>query len=190
MKSLNLIAGALERLQRGIGAVVSWGTLAMVLITFAVVVLRYAFSIGWVWMQETISYLHSAVFLLAGGYTLDQGGHVRVDIFYRTASPRSRALVDLLGSCFLLLPTCALIFLTAQPFVVASWQVSETSPEPGGLPFVYLLKTLVLAYAGLLSISAGAMSLRSLAVLAGAEGAEGAPPAPPSDAQQSEGRGR
>lgn len=137
----------------------------MVLLTFTVVVLRYVLGLGYIWMQEAVLYLHSLVFLLAAGATLDSGGHVRVDIFYRKSSPHHQAWVDLLGSLLLLLPVCGLILWQALPFVLDSWSVNESSPEPGGLPFVYGLKTLLLLYALLLLVSGTRLILNSSATL-------------------------
>lgn len=155
----------LDQFNRLIGSAVSWGTLAMVLLTFTVVVLRYLFEVGWIWMQEAVLYLHSLVFLLAAGSTLDRDGHVRVDVFYRRGTPRKQALVDLAGTLFLLLPVCGLIFWQASPFVADSWRVKESSPEPGGLPGVFLLKSLILGYAGLLVLSGIRMAIHSGLVL-------------------------
>lgn len=160
----SLVRG-LARLNQWTHDAVSWGTLGMVLLTFTVVLLRYALGVGFIWMQEAVLYLHSIVFLLAAGATLDSHGHVRVDIFYRNASPTHQARVDLLGSVFFLLPVCGLILWQAFPFVLASWMVRETSQEPGGLPGVFLLKTLLLLYAVLLLASGARLILSSLRTL-------------------------
>jgi TRAP-type mannitol/chloroaromatic compound transport system permease small subunit len=170
---------ALDRFNRAVAGVVSWGTLAMVLITFSVVVLRYALSVGWVWMQELVLYLHSAVFLLAAGATLTDDGHVRVDIFYSTASERGRAWVDLLGTLVFLIPFCALVAVQSLPFVVDSWAVSEGSPEPDGLPGVFVLKSLVLAYATLLLLAGASTALTAVCKLTTAHTSPRPTPTPP-----------
>ena len=142
-------------------------TLAMVLIAFAVVLLRYVFAIGWVWMQESYVWLHGIVFMLGAGYTLLHNGHVRVDIIYRTASPRYKSGIDLLGSLVLLLPLVVVIFSVSFPYVVASWLKLEASREAGGLPGLFLLKTVILAFCLLLGLQGLALAGRSLLTLAG-----------------------
>ncbi len=145
----------------------AWLTLAMVLIAFSVVVLRYVYAIGWVWMQESYIWLHGIVFMLGAGYTLLHQGHVRVDIFYRPAGARTRAWVDLLGSCLLLLPTMALVLLVSLDYVAASWVKLEESREAGGLPGLFLLKSVIPTFCVLLGLQGLALAGRSLLVLAG-----------------------
>ncbi|MFT5236035.1 MAG: TRAP-type mannitol/chloroaromatic compound transport system permease small subunit [Shewanella sp.] len=134
----------IEKLTEFIGKGVSWLTLFIVLLTLAVVVLRYVFNIGATAMQEGALYLHGAVLTLAAGYTLKHDGHVRVDIFYRHFSCRGRHWVDLLGTLFLLFPVCFFIAYSCFDYVLASWRYSESSVEAAGLPFVYLQKSLLL----------------------------------------------
>lgn len=128
------------------GHLASWLTLFMVLVTFIVVVLRYAFDAGAVWLQESVIWMHAVVFMLGAAYTLQQDEHVRVDIFYRNMSTTRRAWVDLLGAIFFLLPVSVFLAYTAWDFVVTSWQLRESSREPGGLPYplVPMLKTVLL----------------------------------------------
>jgi TRAP-type mannitol/chloroaromatic compound transport system permease small subunit len=156
-----------DRLNDALGRGVAWLTLAMVLITFVVVILRYIFAIGWVWMQESYVWLHGIVFMLGAGYTLLHNGHVRVDIVYRTASPRYKSVVDLLGSLVLLLPLVVVIFSVSFDYVLASWLELEESREAGGLPGLFLLKTVILAFCVLLGLQGLALAGRSLAALAG-----------------------
>ena len=112
----------------------------MVLVTFVIVVLRYAFERGWVWMQEIVIYLHAFTFLLAAEYALARDEHVRVDILYRPASPRRKAWINLLGSLFLLMPMCAVLSYHSYPYVIASWSVLEGSKDGGGLEAVFSSK--------------------------------------------------
>lgn len=156
------LAASLEALVAWVGRAAAWATVPMVLVTFAVVLLRYVFSVGWQWLQESTLYLHSLVFLLTAGHTLASDGHVRVDIIYGRFGRRGRAWVDLVGTLVFLLPFCVLIAVKASPFVAASWQARETSPDPGGLPFVYGLKTLLLAYALLLCFQGVATAIRAV----------------------------
>lgn len=161
------IAGLLEALNTLIGRAVSWLTLATVLIYFTVVVLRYGFDLGWIGLQESALYSHSMVFMLAAAWTLRSGGHVRVDIFYSRWSERRRACADLFGSLFLLLPFALFLFAASFNYVAVSWRLMETSAEPGGLPLVWLLKSLIIVMAAQLTIQALLEARRALAVLRG-----------------------
>jgi len=127
------------------GKTVAWLTAVMVLLTFSIVVLRYGFNQGWIWLQESLTYLHVAVFTIAAAWTLQQDGHVRVDIFYAEMPIRKRALVDLIGSVFFLIPFCIFLLVVAWPYVSSSWKLLESSREAGGLPLVFLLKSLIMA---------------------------------------------
>ncbi|MCL1050978.1 TRAP transporter small permease subunit [Shewanella abyssi] len=135
----------LEKLVESIGRGVSWFTLLMVLMTLAVVILRYIFSTGATAIQEMALYLHGAVFTLAAGYTLKHDGHVRVDIFYRRFSARGQHWVDFLGTLLFLFPVSLYITYASFDYVLASWRYGETSVEAGGLAFVYIQKSLLLA---------------------------------------------
>lgn len=160
-------ADRLASVAEGVGRLTAWLTLAMVLVTFAVVMLRYGFDIGWIALQESVTYMHALVFMLGAAYTLKRNGHVRVDIFYRKFSPRGQALVDLLGTLLLLVPVAGFIFWESWAYVAASWAVLEGSREAGGLPAVFLLKSLIPAFAILLLVQALAGGLRDLATLLG-----------------------
>jgi TRAP-type mannitol/chloroaromatic compound transport system permease small subunit len=142
----NRIVTGIDGLNRRIGYAVAWLTLAMVLVTFAIVVLRYAFGIGPIWLQESVTWMHAAVFMLGGAFTLQRDEHVRVDIFYRGMRPAGRAWVDILGVVFLLLPLCAFIAYESFDYVAASWSIREGARDAGGLPYplVSLLKSILL----------------------------------------------
>jgi TRAP-type mannitol/chloroaromatic compound transport system permease small subunit len=164
------LAHAIDRLNEAIGVTVAWLALFLVLAAFTVVLMRYVFGIGSVKMQESIVYMHAIVFMVASGYTLLHNGHVRCDIFYAAASPRRRALVDLFGVVVFLLPTCALIAWAAWPYVAQAWSVREGSPEGSlGIPAVFLLKSVILVFAGLVSLQGIALALHSVLRLVGAE---------------------
>lgn len=122
----------------------------MVLLTFTIVVLRYGFNLGWIWLQESLTYLHVVVFSIAAAWTLQQDGHVRVDIFYAGMTDRNRARVDLLGSLVFLVPFCIFVLIIAWPYVSNSWKLLESSREAGGLPMVFLLKSLIIVMPALL----------------------------------------
>jgi TRAP-type mannitol/chloroaromatic compound transport system permease small subunit len=148
-----------------VGRTLSWLTILMVAMVLIVVVTRYFLQIGSIALQESVTYLHATVFLLGIAFTLKQGGHVRVDIFYRQMSLRRKALVDFCGGIFFLIPVSFLIFYSSWDYVMASWAIGETSAENNGLPFIYLLKTLMILMPGTLLLQGVAEILKSLLVL-------------------------
>ncbi len=138
---------------RKTGRLALWGVIAMALVQFSAVILRHVFGVNFILVQESVTYLHGAVFLLAAGYALLTDDHVRVDIFYRDASPRRQAIVDLAGSYAFLFPFCLLVLWTSSSYVAASWSVFEGSPEQSGLQGVFILKTLIPIFATLLAMA-------------------------------------
>lgn len=148
-----------------IGRGVSWLTLFMAVVMFVTVVLRYAFNMGWIWMQESVMFMHGFVFMLAAGYTLLAEEHVRIDIFYRPMSEKKQAIVNILGIIFLLFPTCFVIFYYGYPYVIDSWSVFEDSKEAGGLPGVFLLKSSILAFPVLVGLQGIAKFIRAINTL-------------------------
>jgi TRAP-type mannitol/chloroaromatic compound transport system permease small subunit len=167
MNALAILVRAVDRLNDAVGRGVAWLTLAMVVITFLVVVLRYVFSLGWVAMQESYVWLHGIVFMLGAGYTLLHGGHVRVDVIYRGASDRYRAWVDLVGAFVLLLPVVVAVFMASWDYVLVSWARLEASREAGGLPGLFLLKSVIWAFCLLVALQGLSLAGRSVLILAG-----------------------
>ncbi len=168
-KALAAFVHTVDNINDTVGRGVAWLTLAMVLVTFLVAVLRYTFSLGWVWMQESYVWMHGIVFMLGAGYTLLHGGHVRVDIFYRPKSARFKAWVDLFGALFLLLPIVIMVLIGSWDYVLVSWARLEESREAGGLPGLYLLKTVIWAFCILVGMQGLSMMARSALVLGGDE---------------------
>lgn len=156
-----------DRISQVIGKAASWLTLFMVLLTAVIVILRYVFDAGMIWMQESVTWMHAAVFMLGASYTLLHEEHVRVDIFYRNMSPRRQAIVDLFGVILFLLPLCGYLAFVAYDFAAASWSIRESSREPGGLayPMVPILKSMVVAMPVLVALQGVSMMMRSLARL-------------------------
>lgn len=167
MNALAWMVRAIDRTNELIGRVLAWLTLAMVLITFFVAAMRYGFAWGRVWIQELYVWLHGIVFMAGAGYTLLHNGHVRVDVFYRSGSPRFKAWVDLLGTFLLLMPIVVLVFVYAWPYVAESWSRLEGSRESGGLDGVFLLKSVILAFCVLVGLQGLSLAGRSLLVLLG-----------------------
>ena len=155
----------LEQTSELSGRFIAWLTLFIVLVTFIVVVLRYAFDIGSIALQESISYMHAFVFMLGAAYTLKHDGHVRVDIFYRKMSTTKKAWVDLLGTLLLLFPVCLFILISSWDYVLTSWSLLEESGEAGGLAYVYILKTSLLIMPVLLMLQGTALSLKSFLLI-------------------------
>lgn len=170
------IAGLLDNIAGLTGRAVSWLTLAMVLVTLAVVILRYLFDIGSIALQESITYLHAAVFMLGAAYTLKHDGHVRVDIFYQQCAPRTRAWINLAGTVLLLMPVCIFIFTSSLDYVSAAWSIHEGSREAGGLDGVFLLKTIIPLMACLLFLQGCAIAVRSVLLIGGHSVPEDAAP--------------
>jgi TRAP-type mannitol/chloroaromatic compound transport system permease small subunit len=164
---LAAIAAGIDRLTAAVGRAVIWCLIGMVVVQVVVVLMRYVLGLGSIWLSETILYAHATLFMGAAAWTLQQGGHVRVDIFYASASPRSRALVDLLGAILLLLPFVGMLAWFALPYVARSWAILERSPEASGLPLVFALKTLILLFALLLGLQGIAQAARAWLALTG-----------------------
>jgi len=168
--ALKSLSARLDRIAELVGNAAAWLALGLVLVTFTVVMLRYLFHLGWIAMQESILYLHAALFLLGAAYTLKKNGHVRVDIFYRGFTARRKALVDLLGSLLLLLPVCSFLLWTSWGYVTRAWSIQEGSQEAGGLPYIYLLKTLIPVAVLLLILQGISQALSSLSILTSDKG--------------------
>ncbi len=156
-----------DRISNVTGKLTAWLTLLMVVVTVVIVVMRYAFDAGLVWLQESVIWMHAVVFMVGAAYTLLHEEHVRVDIFYRGMSDRGRALVNLAGVVIFLLPLCGFLAYKAFDFAAVSWSIRESSREPGGLPYPLLpiLKTIVGVMPILVALQGVSLMLRSLVAL-------------------------
>ena len=159
----------LDRISSITGKAAAWLTLSMVIVTFIVVIMRYVFDAGLIWVQESVVWMHAVVFMLGAAYTLRAEEHVRVDIFYRSMSERRRAWVDLIGVIVFLLPLCAFLAWASFDFVTQSWSIGESSRESGGLPypFVPLLKSVLLLMPLAVSLQGLSLFARSINTLRG-----------------------
>ncbi len=167
LTSINRLVRLLDAFSEWSGRIISWLTLFMVLTTFVVVVMRYLFNYGIIAVQESVIYMHSAVFLLGAAYTLKHDGHVRVDIFYRPLSERGQAWINLFGTLFLLLPVSIFILMISWEYVATSWSQMEGSQEAGGIPFRYVLKTTLIVMPIMMIMQGLAELGRCLLVLSG-----------------------
>jgi|TARA_R110000824_G_scaffold319565_1_gene506582 TRAP-type mannitol/chloroaromatic compound transport system permease small subunit len=150
-----------------IGKVFSWLALAIVIVCFTVVVQRYLFAISYVWMQDLYIWLNGAMFTAVAGFALLRDDHVRVDIFYRPAKLRTRAITDLIGVVIFLLPFTWIVYIYSMPFVQRAWSYHEGSANVGGMPGLYILKTFIIVFAALIAAQGIAMAIRSILVLRG-----------------------
>jgi TRAP-type mannitol/chloroaromatic compound transport system permease small subunit len=162
---MTTLADRIDRLNATIGRGVAWLAIAVVLLQFALVVARYLFGVGSVWLSETVVYAHATLFMLAAAWTLQAGGHVRVDIFYADASARAKALVDLIGALLLLLPFMLVLLCLSAPYATRSWAILEHSQETSGLPIVFLLKTLIPLFAVLMALQGIAQAIHAATAL-------------------------
>ena len=167
--SRNTQPNLIDRFSDLAGRFTAWLTLAMVIVTFVVVVMRYVFDAGFIWMQESVTWMHAAVFMVGAAYTLRHEQHVRVDIFYRDMGVRQRAWIDLLGVVIFLLPLCVFLAFKAWDFVDVSWADKEASRESGGLPYPMkpLLKSVLVLMPVMLALQGLSLGLRSLKTLFG-----------------------
>ena len=140
------ISAVLDAISVRVGEAVAWLALLMVAITFAIVVMRYMFGAGLIWMQQTLTWMHGVVFMLGAAYTLQADEHVRIDIFYRSMSDRRRAWINLLGVLLFIFPFCGYLFYVSTGYVSAAWAIGEISRDAGGLPYpaIPLLKSTLL----------------------------------------------
>jgi len=160
------VADAIDRLTQAIGRTAAWLALAVVLLQFVLVVARYLFGFGSIWLTETVIYAHATLFMLAAAWTLQAGGHVRVDVFYAEAAPRTRSLIDLFGALLLLLPFMLVLVWLSVPYAARAWAVLERSQESSGLPLVFLLKSIIPLFAGLMALQGVAQAIRAAQALA------------------------
>ncbi len=150
-----------------VGKTISWLTLVMVITTFIIVILRYAFDLGWIALQESVSYMHAIIFMLGAAYTLKCDAHVRVDILYQRYSLKTQAWIDCIGTLLLLLPVTSFIIWSSWEYIANSWNIQESSRNSGGLPGVYLLKTSILLMAALLILQSVSVFLQNLLIIFG-----------------------
>ena len=164
---LSVINSAIDRISISIGRATAWLTLGMVLMTFLIVVLRKVFDSGFIWMQESLVWMHAAVFMLGAAYTLQMEEHVRVDIFYRDMSEQRRAWVDFLGVLLFVFPLCVFFVIAAFGYVSASWGLHEVSLNAGGLPYpaIPLLKTILIVMPVAVALQGLSLLLRALQII-------------------------
>ena len=170
MSALAQLSKFIDRFNTIIGYLSAFFVFSMVIVVFTVVVLRYGFNIGFIWMQEVYVWLHSFVFMLGAGFTYLANEHVRIDVFYREASKKYKAIVDLLGNIFLLLPFLYIIWKYSYPFVYRSFLMNEVSREAGGMPALYILKSAILWFCIVLFLQLISNVIKSILTLTNHQG--------------------
>ena len=165
MQALATIIRVISALNRVVGEILSWLALLCVLLCFTVVVQRYFFNISTLWLQDLYVWISGAMFTGVAGFALLRDDHVRVDIFYRPASPKRKAWADLFGVCAFLLPFMGIVIYYAWPAVRRSWSYYEASGNIGGMPGLFILKSFIIVFAVLVGLQGIAMALRAILVL-------------------------
>ena len=165
MSALAQLSKFIDRFNTFIGYLCAFFVFSMVIVVFTVVVLRYGFNIGFIWMQEVYVWLHSFVFMLGAGFTYLANEHVRIDVFYREASKKYKATVDLFGNIFLLLPFLYIIWNYSYPFVYRSFLMGEVSREAGGMPALYIFKSAILWFCLVLFLQLVSNVIKSILTL-------------------------
>ena len=172
MKTLSIICRWIDGLNEWVGRAAAFAALGLVLVVFTDVVMRYLFHTSFVFIQELEWHLYALVFLIGAGYTLRHDGHVRVDIVYQRLRPSIRAWIDLIGVVVFLIPGCVMVIITSFKFSYVSWSILEGSPDPGGIPFRFLIKGAITVGFSLILIQGASMGIHSLLRILGKEGPE------------------
>ena len=169
MNYLTKLCRLIDAINEWIGRGVSWVTLGLVVVVFVDVVMRYLFNTSFVFIQELEWHLFAFIFLIGAGYTLLHDGHVRVDIIYQRLGFKGRAWINLIGVLFFLLPGCILVIVTSWQFVYDAWSVMEGSPDPGGIPYRFIVKGTITVGFFLLCLQGISLGIHSLLQILGKE---------------------
>ncbi len=159
------ITNSIDFLNTIVGKIAAWCSLLLVISVTIDVILRYGFNISFVFLGELHWHIYALIFLLGAGFTLKDNGHVRVDVIYQRLSKKTKAVINIVGIIFFLFPGCFLVIKTSIPFIKSSWIVNEGSPDPGGLPYRYILKSVVPFSFFLLALQGISMLLKNLCIL-------------------------
>lgn len=172
MNMIKKCCHGIDWLNERVGRGVAWVTTALVLVVFVDVVMRYLFNTSYVFTQELEWWIFGFIFLMGAGYTLLHDGHVRVDIIYQRLGPKGQAWTNLIGVFFFMLPGCLMVIITSWKFAYNSWAIMEGSPDPGGIPYVFLIKGTITVGFVLLALQGLSLGLHSLLQLLGLEAFE------------------
>jgi TRAP-type mannitol/chloroaromatic compound transport system permease small subunit len=125
-----------------VGRITAWSSFALALVMGGNVLLRYGFNTGSVWSQELEWHLMSPICLFGMSYALRHGEHVRVDVLFDQFSERNKQMVEVLAA-ILSMAVCAIVIWLSWSYVAYSWNIGESSANPGGIPARYILKGLI-----------------------------------------------
>lgn len=164
---LNRIHNLFEKISIGAGVFASWFTTMLVLLICVDVFMRYFLNVSHVWVAELEAHMFALIFLLGAAYTLHEDAHVRVDLFYANFPERKKAIINLAGVILFLIPWCLVVIRASARYAHNSWKIRETSPDPGGLPALWIIKYMIVVAFALLILEALALLIRSLQVLTG-----------------------
>jgi TRAP-type mannitol/chloroaromatic compound transport system permease small subunit len=167
MKLLELVSQWIDKINQWVGNFVAWTTFLVVIVVFVDVVMRYAFKTSYVFTQELEWHLFAFIFLMGAGYTLLKDGHVRVDIIYQRLGPKAQAWINLIGVLFFLLPGSYMIIQTSSKFMYNAWSIMEGSPDPGGIPYRFIIKACIPAGFFLIMLQGISLGIKSLLVIIG-----------------------
>lgn len=169
MNVLKKLSFWIDTVNERIGRLVAWVTAGLVLVVFVDVVMRYLFNTSFVFTQELEWHIFGFIFLIGAGYTLLHDGHVRVDIIYQRLGMLGQAWTNLIGVIFFALPGCMMVTITSWKFTHNAWLVMEGSPDPGGIPFRFLIKGTITAGFFLLTLQSFSLGVHSLLQILGKE---------------------
>ena len=167
MHTLRRLSKTIDQFSSWTGKTIAWLTLIMVLVQLTIVIMRYVFSIGSIALQESVWYMYGIIFMVGAGATYLADEHVRIDVFYDAASERFRAWVNLLGILFLVFPLCFAMVYLSWGYVLNAWAIREGSIELTGLPFIYLLKTVIWVFAFVVALQAVSELIKAIDTLLG-----------------------
>lgn len=159
------VISTIDRATLRLGRSIALLNILMVIAMCMVVVLRYAFNNSSIVLQESVMYIHAIIFMLCMGYTLKSDEHVRVDIIYQKLSEKQKACINLFGALVLLFPLLVFIGWYSAPYIKSAWTIFEVSQEAAGLPYVYLLKSLIIAMTVTLGLQGFAEVLRNIDII-------------------------
>jgi TRAP-type mannitol/chloroaromatic compound transport system permease small subunit len=169
MNTLKMIGRWIDRVNEMVGRFVAWVTFGLVVVIFIDVAMRYIFNTSFVFTQELEWHLFAFIFLIGAGFTLLHDGHVRVDIFYQRFGIKGRAWINFFGVLLFLIPGCIMVIATSWKFTMNSFSILEGSPDPGGIPFRFIVKGFIPAGFFLLLLQGISMGIHSLLQILGIE---------------------
>jgi TRAP-type mannitol/chloroaromatic compound transport system permease small subunit len=169
LNAIKKLSRWIDTLNQWVGRGVSWVTLALVLVVFVDVVMRYLFNTSFVFTQELEWHLFGFIFLMGAGYTLLHDGHVRVDIIYQRVGLKPRAWINLCGVILFLIPGCIMVITTSFKFALNAFEIMEGSPDPGGIPFRFVIKSCIPVGFTLLLLQGISLGMHSVMQILGIE---------------------